>query len=104
MIFFSSSEPSGGWGVVPIYEPLSLAYGQIGRFREHRAFFLAGPDRIQRLELEVVLVDQPADAGVGKACQLLDCLGIQPARPIEGTYLDPLRARRAWDRVMLVPR
>ena len=83
---------------------LSLAYGQIGRIRKYRTLFLVGRTRVHLdrveglghfLELEVVLVDdEPADAGVREAGELMDRLGIQPEQLIEGAYLDLMRAQK----------
>jgi predicted adenylyl cyclase CyaB len=85
-------------------ESLSLAYGQIGRIRKYRTLFLVGRTRIHLdrveglghfLELEVMLVDdEPADAGVREAGELMDRLGIQPGQLVEGAYLDLLMAQR----------
>jgi predicted adenylyl cyclase CyaB len=79
-------------------ESLSLAYGQIGRIRKYRTLFLVGRTRVHLdrveglghfLELEVVLVgDEPAEAGVREAGELMDQLGIQSDQLIEGAYLD----------------
>jgi len=79
-------------------ESLSLAYGQIGRIRKYRTLFLVGRTRVHLdrveglghfLELEVMLVgDEPADAGVREAGELMDQLGIQSDQLIEGAYLD----------------
>ena len=79
-------------------ESLSLAYGQIGRIRKHRTFFLVGRTRVHLdrveglgdfLELEVVLVDdESTDTGVREARELMDRLGIQSSQLIEGAYLD----------------
>jgi predicted adenylyl cyclase CyaB len=79
-------------------ESLSLAYGQIGRIRKYRTLFLVGRTRVHLdrveglghfLELEVVLVDdEPADAGVREARELMGRLGVEPSQLIEGAYLD----------------
>lgn len=79
-------------------ESLSLAYGQIGRIRKYRTLFLVGRTRVHLdrveglghfLELEVVLVDdEPGDAGIREASELMDRLGIQPSQLVEGAYLD----------------
>jgi predicted adenylyl cyclase CyaB len=86
-------------------ESLSLAYGQIGRIRKYRTVFLVGRTRVHLdrveglghfLEPEVVLVDEePADAGVREAGELMDRLGILPTQLIEGAYLDLMLARQA---------
>src|SRR4051812_39098515 len=70
-------------------ESLSLAYGQIGRIRKYRTLFLVGRTRVHLdrvedlghfLELEVMLVDdEPAEAGIREARDLMDHLGIGPA-------------------------
>ncbi len=85
-------------------ESLSLAYGQIGRIRKYRTLFLVGRTRVHLdrveglghfLELEVVLVDdEPADAGVSEAGELMDRLGIQPEQLIDGAYLDLMLAEK----------
>jgi predicted adenylyl cyclase CyaB len=85
-------------------ESLSLAYGQIGRIRKYRTLFLVGRTRVHLdrveglghfLELEVVLAnDEPADAGVREASELMDRLGIQSEQLIEGAYLDLMLAQR----------
>ena len=79
-------------------ESLSLAYGQIGRIRKYRTLFLVGRTRVhldrveglgEFLELEVVLADdEPNDAGLREARELMGRLGIQPGQLIEGAYLD----------------
>jgi adenylate cyclase class IV len=86
-------------------ESLSLAYGQIGRIRKYRTVFLVGRTRVHLdrveglghfLEPEVVLVDEePADAGVREAGELMDRLGILPTQLVEGAYLDLMLARQA---------
>ena len=85
-------------------ESLSLAYGQIGRIRKYRTLFLVGRTRVHLdrveglghfLELEVVLADdEPPDAGVREAGELMDRLGIQPEQLIEGAYLDLMLAQQ----------
>ncbi|HMN78902.1 MAG TPA: class IV adenylate cyclase [Burkholderiaceae bacterium] len=87
-------------------EALTLAYGQTGRVRKHRTLFLAGRTRIHLdsvdglgsfLELEVVLDDEePAEAGVREAHELMARLGIEPSRLIDGAYVD-LLADKATD-------
>jgi predicted adenylyl cyclase CyaB len=86
-------------------ESLSLAYGQIGRVRKYRTLFLVGRTRVHLdrveglghfLELEVMLVDdEPADAGVREADELMDRLGVHPEQLIEGAYLDLMLAQKA---------
>ena len=79
-------------------ESLSLAYGQIGRIRKQRTLFMVGRTRVhldrveglgEFLELEVVLADdEPNDAGLREAREIMGRLGIQPDQLIEGAYLD----------------
>ena len=86
-------------------ESLSLAYGQIGRIRKYRTLFLVGRTRVHLdrveglghfLELEVMLVDdEPADAGVREAGELMDRLGVHAEQLIEGAYLDLMLAEKA---------
>lgn len=81
-------------------ETLSLAYGQAGRVRKRRTLFLVGRTRVhlddvqdlgQFLELEVVLNEnEPAEAGVSEAHELMAKLGVEPSQLIEGAYLDLL--------------
>jgi predicted adenylyl cyclase CyaB len=84
-------------------ESLSLAYGQVGRVRKHRVLFLVGRTRVHLdkveqlghfLELEVVLADdEPSDAGVHEARELMERLDVKPYQLIEDAYVD-LLARR----------
>jgi predicted adenylyl cyclase CyaB len=84
-------------------ESLSLAYGQVGRVRKHRVLFLVGRTRVHLdkvdqlghfLELEVVLADdEPSDAGVQEARELMELLDIKQYHLIEDAYVD-LLARR----------
>lgn len=84
-------------------ESLSLAYGQVGRVRKHRVLFLVGRTRVHLdkveqlghfLELEVVLADdEPSDAGVHEAHELMEKLDVKPYQLIEDAYVD-LLARR----------
>lgn len=79
-------------------ESLTLAYGRTGHVQKHRTLFLAGRTRIHLdrvsglghfLELEVVLEDdEPIEAGVREADQLLASLGIERSQLIEGGYVD----------------
>lgn len=79
-------------------EALSMAYGQTGRVRKQRTLFLAGRTRIHLdrvaglgdfLELEVVLDDEePAEAGVLEAHELMARLGVQRSQLVEGAYVD----------------
>jgi adenylate cyclase class IV len=81
-------------------ESLSLAYGQAGRVLKHRTLFLVGRthvhlDRVAHLgdflELEVVLEgDEPSEAGVREAHELMAKLGVEPSQLIEGAYVDLL--------------
>ena len=83
-------------------ESLALAYGQAGRVRKHRTLFLAGRTRIHLdrveglgdfLELEVVLEEnEPSEAGVREAHELMAALDVQPSQLIEGAYVDLLAA------------
>jgi predicted adenylyl cyclase CyaB len=85
-------------------ESLTLAYGRTGHVEKHRTLFLAGRTRIHLdrvsglghfLELEVVLEDnEPIEAGVREADQLLASLGIERSQLIEGGYVDLLGDRR----------
>lgn len=81
-------------------ESLSLAYGQAGRVQKHRTLFLVGRTRVHLdkvvglghfLELEVVLEDnEPADAGIHEAHELMARLGVEPSQLIDGAYVDLL--------------
>jgi adenylate cyclase class IV len=81
-------------------QSLELAYGPAGRVRKRRTLFLVGRTRVHLdqveglghfLELEVVLAeDEPADAGVHEARQLMQRLGIGPQALVEGAYVDLL--------------
>ena len=85
-------------------ESLTLAYGRTGHVEKHRTLFLAGRTRIHLdrvsglghfLELEVVLEEnEPIEAGVREADQLLERLGIERSQLIEGGYVDLLGDRR----------
>jgi len=84
-------------------EALTLAYGQAGRVRKRRTLFLVGRTRIHLdeveglghfLELEVVMSDdEPSEAGVAIAHDLLGQLGISPSQLIDRAYVDLLDAR-----------
>jgi predicted adenylyl cyclase CyaB len=84
-------------------ESLTLAYGRTGHVEKHRTLFLAGRTRIHLdrvsglghfLELEVVLEEnEPFEAGVREANQLLASLGIERSQLIEGGYVDLLGDR-----------
>jgi predicted adenylyl cyclase CyaB len=81
-----------------LLDALSLAYGQTGRVKKHRTLFLVGRTRVHLdcvdelghfLEIEVVLSeDEPTDAGVAIACDLLAQLGISHDQLVEGAYVD----------------
>ena len=81
-------------------EVLTFAYGQVGRVFKRRTLFLAGRTRIHLdrvnglgdfLELEVVLRDdEPTEAGVKLANELLQKLEIGPEQLVEGAYVDLL--------------
>ncbi len=81
-------------------QALSLAYGQSGRVRKHRTLFIVGRIRVhlddvqdlgQFLELEVVLNDdEPAEAGIREAHELMARLGVEPSQLIEEAYVDLL--------------
>jgi len=81
-------------------ECLRLAYGQVGRVKKHRKLFLVGRTRVHLdevenlghfLELEVVLADdEPTEAGVREARELMDKLAIGPHQLIDEAYVDLL--------------
>jgi adenylate cyclase len=81
-------------------EVLTQAYGQAGRVLKRRTLFLAGRTRIHLdevaglgafLELEVVLREnEPAEAGVLEARELIARLGVDPSQLVEGAYVDLL--------------
>ena len=84
-------------------EALTLANGQAGRVVKHRTVFLVGRtrvhlDRVEGLgdfmELEVVLAeDEPPEAGVHEAHELMARLQIPADCLVEGAYHDLLRQR-----------
>ncbi len=86
-------------------EALALAYGEVGRVRKHRTLYLAGRTRIHLdrveglgdfLELEVVLrEDEPAEAGVREAEELLKRLGVPATQLIDRAYVDLLAQKDA---------
>ena len=92
-----TSDPDG------LREALSLAWGQAGRVVKQRTLYLVGRtrvhlDRVQGLgdfmELEVVLEEnESAEVGVREAHALMAQLCVEPARLIEGAYVDLLAAR-----------
>lgn len=79
-------------------ESLALAYGVIGRVKKHRTLYVAGRTRIHLdrveslgdfLELEVVLAEQePTDAGVKEAHEIMRALGVERSQLVDGAYLD----------------
>jgi predicted adenylyl cyclase CyaB len=81
-------------------ETLALAYGVVGRVRKHRTLFIAGRTRIHLdvveslghfLELEVVLrEDEPTEAGIREAHELMQRLGVAPSQLIDRAYVDLL--------------
>ncbi len=81
-------------------EVLKLAYGEAGRLRKRRTLYRTGRTRIHLdrveglgdfLELEVVLADnEPPEAGVEVAYQLMERLAVEPDQLIEGAYVDLL--------------
>jgi adenylate cyclase class IV len=83
-------------------EALALAYGQSGRVLKVRTLYMSGRTRIHLdeveglgcfLELEVVLEDgEPPDAGIREAHELMERLGIEESRLVEGAYFDLLAA------------
>ena len=85
---------------VKLRETLALAYGQAGRVRKQRTLFLVGRTRVhldrvdglgEFMELEVVLEDGEAAAnGIREAHDLMDRLGIEKTRLIDGAYVDLL--------------
>jgi len=87
---------------------LELAYGVAGRVVKRRTLYLVGRtrvhlDRVEQLgdflELEVVLRDDEDTAvGVREAHELMDRLGIDRGRLVEGAYLDLLAGQGARGR------
>ncbi|MBF0501407.1 MAG: class IV adenylate cyclase [Candidatus Riflebacteria bacterium] len=81
-------------------ELLAQSNGQIGRVEKKRTLFLFGRTRIHLdrvkdlgdfIELEVVLQDgEPAEVGIAEAHAVMDQLGIDSSRLIEGAYIDLL--------------
>jgi predicted adenylyl cyclase CyaB len=82
-------------------EVLSVAYGQVGHVRKHRTVFLAGTTRIhldrieslgEFLEIEVVLdQNDSVKAGISRAEELMNQLGISRKQLVEEAYVDLLR-------------
>lgn len=115
LIFYRRADQQGPkesfYQLTPIHEPdrlretLSLAWGQIGRVQKKRTLLLVGRirihlDRVQGLghflELEVVLEeDEPLEAGMQEANDIMALLGVEPSRLIEGAYLDLLLRQQA---------
>ncbi|WP_421159708.1 class IV adenylate cyclase [Aeromonas dhakensis] len=115
LIFYRRADQQGPkesfYQLTPTHEPdrlretLSLAWGQIGRVQKKRTLLLVGRtrihlDRVQGLghflELEVVLEeDEPLEAGVQEANDIMALLGVEPSRLIEGAYLDLLLRQQA---------
>ncbi|HDX8352504.1 TPA: class IV adenylate cyclase [Aeromonas dhakensis] len=115
LIFYRRADQQGPkesfYQLTPTHEPgrlretLSLAWGQIGRVQKKRTLLLLGRtrihlDRVQGLghflELEVVLEeDEPLEAGMQEANDIMAQLGVEPSRLIEGAYLDLLLRQQA---------
>lgn len=115
LIFYRRTDQQGPresfYQLTPTHEPdrlretLRLAWGQIGRVQKKRTLLLVGRtrihlDRVQGLghflELEVVLEeDEPLEAGMQEANDIMAQLGVEPSRLIEGAYLDLLLRQQA---------
>ena len=115
LIFYRRADQQGPkesfYQLTPTHEPdrlretLSLAWGQIGRVQKKRTLLLVGRtrihlDRVQGLghflELEVVLEeDEPLEAGMQEANDIMAQLGVEPSRLIKGAYLDLLLRQQA---------
>ncbi|MFM4923407.1 class IV adenylate cyclase [Aeromonas dhakensis] len=115
LIFYRRADQQGPkesfYQLTPTHEPdrlretLSLAWGQIGRVQKKRTLLLVGRTRIHLdrvlglghfLELEVVLEeDEPLEAGMQEANDIMAQLGVEPSRLIEGAYLDLLLRQQA---------
>ena len=115
LIFYRRADQQGPkesfYQLTPTHEPdrlretLSLAWGQIGRVQKKRTLVLVGRtrihlDRVQGLghflELEVVLEeDEPLEAGMQEANDIMAQLGVEPSRLIKGAYLDLLLRQQA---------
>ena len=115
LIFYRRADRQGPkesfYQVTPTSEPdslretLSLACGQIGRVQKTRTLFLVGRTRIHLdrveglghfLELEVVLEDEePLEAGIQEAHEIMARLGVAPSQLIEGAYLDLLAQQQS---------
>jgi adenylate cyclase class IV len=87
-----------------LHAALAAAWGERGRVVKQRTLYLAGRTRIHLdrveglgdfLELEVVLADgEPAETGVQEARALMERLGVEASRLIQGAYLDALQKQR----------
>jgi adenylate cyclase len=83
-----------------LHATLAAAWGVRGQVLKQRTLYIAGRtrihlDRVQGLgdflELEVVLADEePAEAGVQEAHELMARLGVASSRLVQGAYLDAL--------------
>jgi predicted adenylyl cyclase CyaB len=88
-----------------LHRVLALAYGEVGRVKKHRTLFLVGRtrihlDKVERLghflELEVVLAEEePSEAGIREAHELMDKLGVKPSQLIDCAYVDLLDREKA---------
>lgn len=86
-------------------EALGLAHGVIGRVVKERTLYMVGRTRVhldrvhdlgEFLELEVVLRDdEPVEAGVQEAHELMARLGVDRSQLVEGAYVDLLASRGA---------
>jgi predicted adenylyl cyclase CyaB len=93
----ATSEPGS------LREALTLAYGQAGRVIKQRTLFLVGRtrihvDKVQGLgdfvEIEVVLRDdEPVEAGVQEAREIMRSLGIDDADLVTTAYVDLLNTK-----------
>ncbi|WP_323898495.1 class IV adenylate cyclase [Aeromonas caviae] len=115
LIFYRRPDQQGPkesyYHITPTNEPdklretLTLACGQIGRVRKQRTLLLVGRTRIHLdqvqglghfLELEVVLEeDEPLEAGMQEANDIMAQLEVEPSQLIEGAYLDLLLRQQA---------
>lgn len=81
-------------------EALTLAHGQLGRVVKQRMLYLVGRTRVHVdrvdglgdfMELEVVLrEDEPLEAGMAEAEQIMAALGIASDSLVRGAYFDLL--------------
>lgn len=115
LIFYRRADQQGPkesfYHLTPTSEPdrlretLALACGQIGRVQKTRTLLLVGRtrihlDRVQGLghflELEVVLEDdEPLEAGMREAHDIMVRLGVVSSQLIEGAYLDLLAQQQS---------